>query len=241
MSSLVLPRKITSGFYPERRDRKEPFLNRVAAEIGHTIVDRIRHNPSQFQAIVPLVNNLRDEFRSMTKESLQTETVGLRIQLRQEGIKLDNAARSFALIREVAQQSLGMTHYDVQLVGGWTLLQGMVAEMETGEGKTLTATFAAYLNAVHQRLHQVFADGFLQSLEGLPGDHPLSNQEMSTHIEIALNEGAGPELRFGIERQTRPLLQTLQLRVVLIDTHSFTLIDGTAALRLRALPGPSPG
>jgi preprotein translocase subunit SecA len=143
MSSLVLPRKITSGFYPERRDRKEPFLNRVAAELGHIIVDRIRHNPSQFQLIVPLVNNLKDEFRSMTKESLKTEADGLRILLRQEGIKLDNAARAFALIREVAHQSIGMTHYDVQLIGGWTLLQGMVAEMETGEGKTLTATLAA--------------------------------------------------------------------------------------------------
>jgi rhomboid protease GluP len=60
------------------------------------------------------------------------------------------------------------------------------------------------------------------------------------HIEIALAVGAGEELRFGIEHQTRPLLQTLQLRVVLIDTHSLKLPGGTAAMRLRALPGADP-
>jgi len=60
------------------------------------------------------------------------------------------------------------------------------------------------------------------------------------HIEIALAVGAGEELRFGIEHQTRPLLQTLQLRVVLIDTHSLKLPGGTAAMRLRALPRANP-
>jgi preprotein translocase subunit SecA len=143
MSSLVLPRRITAGFYPERRDRKDPFLNRLAAELGHIIVDRFRHNPSQFHAIVPLVNKLKDEFHSMTTESLKTEVDGLRILLRHEGIKLDNGSRAFALVREAAHRCLGMSHYDVQLIGGWVLLQGMVAEMETGEGKTLTATLAA--------------------------------------------------------------------------------------------------
>jgi preprotein translocase subunit SecA len=143
MSSLVLPRKITAGFYPERLDRKPPFLNRLTAELGHIFVDRFRFNLSQFQAIVPLVNTLKDEFRGMADDSLKTEVDSLRVLLRHEGINLDNGARTFALVREVAYRHLGMEHYDVQLIGGWVLLQGMVAEMETGEGKTLTATLAA--------------------------------------------------------------------------------------------------
>jgi preprotein translocase subunit SecA len=143
MSSLVLPRKITAGFYPERRDRKEPFLNRLAAGLGHIIVDPFRHKPSQFHAIVPLVNSLKDEFHTMAEDALKKESAILRILLQREGIKQDNSARTFALIREVAKRYLGMAHYDAQLIGGWILLQGMVAEMETGEGKTLTATLAA--------------------------------------------------------------------------------------------------
>jgi rhomboid protease GluP len=61
------------------------------------------------------------------------------------------------------------------------------------------------------------------------------------HLEIALARNAGGELRFGIEHHTRPLFQTLQLRVVLIDAHGYTLIEGTGALRLRVLPGAGPG
>jgi len=52
-------------------------------------------------------------------------------------------AQAFALVREVARRTLGMRHFDVQVMGGWVLLHGMVAEMETGEGKTLTATLPA--------------------------------------------------------------------------------------------------
>lgn len=143
MSSLVLPRKITAGFYPERRDRKESFLNKLAAQAKHVLVDRFRYKTDQFHEIVPLVNNLKTTFLNITPETLRTETDALSIQLRREGINLDNSARTFALVREIARQKLGTPHYDVQLIGGWIMLQGIVAEMETGEGKTLTATLAA--------------------------------------------------------------------------------------------------
>jgi preprotein translocase subunit SecA len=66
-----------------------------------------------------------------------------RVRLRREGFRPEVAARSFALVREAAARSIGERHYDVQIAGGWVLLRGMVAEMETGEGKTLTATLAA--------------------------------------------------------------------------------------------------
>jgi preprotein translocase subunit SecA len=138
-----LPRSIAAGFYPERRDRREPFINRLTAEVSHIVVDRFRHASSKFHTIVPLVNSLKEEFHSMTEASLKSEVAAIRILLRREGLKRDISARAFALIREAAKRCLGMGHYDVQLIGGWVLLQGMVAEMETGEGKTLTATLAA--------------------------------------------------------------------------------------------------
>ena len=65
-----------------------------------------------------------------------------RFQLRKLGLKTPVVARAFALIREISFRELGQRHYDTQLKGGWLLLRGMVAEMQTGEGKTLTATLA---------------------------------------------------------------------------------------------------
>jgi len=143
MSSLVLPKKITAGFYPEQRDRKDRFLNQLAAKANHIFFNRFRYRPDQFKVIVPLVNQLRETFLNIDREHLKTETNALSIKLRHEGITLENSARAFALVREVARQKIKTPHYDVQLIGGWVLLQGMVAEMETGEGKTLTATLAA--------------------------------------------------------------------------------------------------
>ncbi len=67
----------------------------------------------------------------------------LRLELRRNGFSEQSVARAFALVREVAGRTIGQRHYDVQLLGGWVLLNGMVAEMETGEGKTLTATLPA--------------------------------------------------------------------------------------------------
>jgi preprotein translocase subunit SecA len=67
----------------------------------------------------------------------------LRYRLRCDGWHRDLVARTFALVRTVATQTLGMSHFDVQIMGGWVLLHGMVAEMQTGEGKTLTATLPA--------------------------------------------------------------------------------------------------
>ncbi|KAG0929377.1 hypothetical protein G6F31_017370 [Rhizopus arrhizus] len=63
--------------------------------------------------------------------------------LRANGITQESAARAFALIRQAGRLALGKAHFDVQLLGGWAMLQGMVAEMHTGEGKTLTATLPA--------------------------------------------------------------------------------------------------
>jgi preprotein translocase subunit SecA len=72
------------------------------------------------------------------------ETAGeLRMRLRQHGLNPEDAAQTFALVRQAAAVTLGKRHFDVQLMGGWIMLNGMIAEMDTGEGKTLTATLPA--------------------------------------------------------------------------------------------------
>ncbi len=76
-------------------------------------------------------------------EDIPRECADLRLQIRKKGLQPDLVARSFALVREVSARATGMRHFDVQLLGGWILLNGMVAEMDTGEGKTLTATLPA--------------------------------------------------------------------------------------------------
>jgi preprotein translocase subunit SecA len=84
----------------------------------------------------PAMDDLHGHARRILAEDL-------RQQLRQQGFRLPLVARTFALVRATAQATLGMQHFEVQLMGGWTLLHGMVAEMAAGEGKTLTATLPA--------------------------------------------------------------------------------------------------
>ena len=79
----------------------------------------------------------------MDEPELRREAQRVGLALRQGGFRPELVARAFALIREVSGRVLGMRHFDVQLTGGWMMLNGMIAEMETGEGKTLTATLTA--------------------------------------------------------------------------------------------------
>ena len=104
---------------------------------------RIRSRTADLEKIVPLVAAHGSAMERSSDAQLRCEAGQLGMDLRRSGFKDDIVAQVFALIREVAFRTLGKRHYDVQLMGGWALLRGMVAEMETGEGKTLTATLAA--------------------------------------------------------------------------------------------------
>ena len=95
-----------------------------------------------------------------TRESLPLED--LRARLRREGFTEELAGAAFGLVRAAAERTIGQRHFDVQLVGGWALLKGMVAEMETGEGKTLTATLAAATAALAGRaVHVITVNDYL--------------------------------------------------------------------------------
>jgi preprotein translocase subunit SecA len=100
------------------------------------------------QAIVPRVNSLEDEIERLDDAALQAKTAEFRNRL-ERGEPLDDLLpEAFACVRSAAKRVIGQRHFDVQLMGGGALHQGWIAEMKTGEGKTLTATLAVYLNAL---------------------------------------------------------------------------------------------
>ncbi len=97
---------------------------------------------------VVAINALEPEIAALSDEALRARTDNFRAQLA-SGVKLDDLlVPAFATVREAAKRTIGQRHFDVQLVGGMVLHEGSIAEMRTGEGKTLVATLACYLNAL---------------------------------------------------------------------------------------------
>jgi preprotein translocase subunit SecA len=116
----------------------------------------------QYMAIVHRINALEASISQLEDKDLRAKTHEFRQRL-QDGTSLDALLpETFAVCREAAKRVLGMRHFDVQLVGGIALYQGKIAEMRTGEGKTLMATLACYLNALSgQGVHVVTVNDYL--------------------------------------------------------------------------------
>jgi preprotein translocase subunit SecA len=112
------------------------------------------------------INALEEDFRHLTDEELKNETVQLRERY-SNGESLDDLLpEAFAAVREASTRTLGLRHFDVQLMGGAALHLGNIAEMKTGEGKTLVATTAAYLNAITSRgVHVITVNDYLASYQ----------------------------------------------------------------------------
>jgi len=112
------------------------------------------------------INALEEDFRHLTDDELKNETVQLRERY-SNGESLDDLLpEAFAAVREASTRTLGMRHFDVQLMGGAALHLGNIAEMKTGEGKTLVATTAAYLNAITSRgVHVITVNDYLASYQ----------------------------------------------------------------------------
>ncbi len=114
------------------------------------------------QKKVGAINNLADTYKKFTKPELRKQTEVLKERL-EKGESVDALLPdAFALVREASDRVLGMRHFDVQLIGGMALHQGNVAEMKTGEGKTLVATLPTYLNALEGKgVHVVTVNDYL--------------------------------------------------------------------------------
>ena len=102
----------------------------------------------KLKPILEKVNALEEEFNLLTENELKVYTEKLKVDL-SNGSSLDDILpEAFSLVREAAKRVLRMRHFDVQIIGGIILHQGKIAEMRTGEGKTLVATLPTYLNAL---------------------------------------------------------------------------------------------
>ncbi len=116
----------------------------------------------QFEAIVAQINDLEPSIKALSDTALREKTVEFRSRMEKGETADDLLPEAFAVCREAAWRTLGMRHFDVQLIGGMVLHRGMIAEMKTGEGKTLVATLAVYLNALSGKgVHVVTVNDYL--------------------------------------------------------------------------------
>ncbi len=134
-------------------------LGGIAKKVFGTANDRIVKTAMK---TVQAINALEPEFKALSDDALKGKTAAFRDRLA-AGETLDQLLpEAFATVRETAQRTLGMRHFDVQLVGGMMLHQGKIAEMKTGEGKTLMATLPVYLNALEGKgVHIVTVNDYL--------------------------------------------------------------------------------
>src|ERR1700734_385055 len=153
----------------------EKFINGVVARFIGTKHER---DVKELQPLVEEINALEPETRKLSDAEITAKTAQLKteVQARMEGLERDDPdykqkmqealqpalVPAFALVREAGRRTLGMRHFDVQLIGGVVLHQGKISEMATGEGKTLVATLPAYLNALAgQGVHIVTVNDYL--------------------------------------------------------------------------------
>jgi len=116
----------------------------------------------QYRAQVARINALEPSIQKLTDAELQAKTPELRQKLANGATLDDILPEAFAVVREAGKRVLEMRHFDVQLIGGIALHQGKIAEMRTGEGKTLVATLPSYLNALEGKgVHVVTVNDYL--------------------------------------------------------------------------------
>ena len=137
------------------------MLTNIAKKIFGSRNDRLL---KQYRKSVAKINALESEMQALSDESLQAKTAEFKQRLA-DGQTLDDIlVEAFAVCREASRRVLGMRHFDVQLIGGMVLHNGKIAEMRTGEGKTLVATLAVYLNALSGKgVHVVTVNDYLAS------------------------------------------------------------------------------
>jgi preprotein translocase subunit SecA len=153
--------------YPERADPEESAFDRRLLAVAAWLKRPLPAGLRRARALVEAVERLQPGIDALGREALRAEADALRPALIRHGFTPELAARSFALVRAAAHHELGMRHFPVQLIGGHTMLQGMLAEMETGEGKTLTATLPVATAALAGLpVHVVTVNDYLSSRDG---------------------------------------------------------------------------
>ncbi|KQQ94887.1 preprotein translocase subunit SecA [Massilia sp. Leaf139] len=155
--------RVADGVYLERLDERQPVLEEhlraLAARLPSFGAQRAR-----VRRFIALAAAAEPALRGLDDAALVADLQATCVAMRKQGFADPLLARAFAAVREGSRRTLGMRHHDVQLVGGWALLQGMIAEMETGEGKTLVATLAACTAAAAgAAVHVITVNDYLAS------------------------------------------------------------------------------
>src|SRR5579875_1456106 len=156
---MALSCAIAFASRPRHRQSPNPMFNRVLTSIFGSRNDRVLR---QLSRIVARINALEPEMQRLNDSALRGKTAEFRQRVA-AGEGLDRLLpEAFAVVREASRRVLGLRHYDVQLIGGMVLHQGKIAEMRTGEGKTLVATLPVYLNALEGKgVHVVTVNDYL--------------------------------------------------------------------------------
>ena len=187
-------------------------------------------------ARVSSINALEPDMEALSDDALRAKTQEFRERF-EAGETLDDLLpEAFATVREGAKRSLGQRHYDVQLIGGIALHEGQISEMKTGEGKTLVATLAAYLNALPAKgVHVVTVNDYLASRDaawmgqvyeflGLTTGvilHGLSDEERRAAYAADITYGTNNELGFDYLRDN----MKYQLDAMVQRRHHFAIVD----------------
>jgi len=132
-----------NGPYAELADTKEFAMDRFLRSVSTRLLSWVHRFDSTPRRFADQVEGLAGSYAGLSESALQTQIGIVTKKLRRHGLQQQQVAESFALIREVATRVIGQRHYPVQILGGYALIRGHIAEMATGEGKTLTATLAA--------------------------------------------------------------------------------------------------
>ena len=197
------------------------------------------YSQRELKSIYPIADKieaLEDEYRQLTDEQLQAKTPEFKQRLQQGETLDDILPEAFAAVREAADRVLGLRPYRVQLIGGIVLHQGRIAEMKTGEGKTLVATLPAYLNALSGNgVHIVTVNDYLAKRDsewmgkvhrfmGLTVGliiHDLTKEERQAAYNADITYGTNNEMGFDYLRDNMAIYKNEQVQ----RGHSFAIVD----------------
>nr|VFJ48629.1 MAG: protein translocase subunit secA [Candidatus Kentron sp. DK] len=190
-SSASLRPGLVLGTYPQRPEPRPSALQLGADFIMGRIHQLLRASARGYWPIVREIGRKAVGFSVLTDEQMGREIAGIRQRLYSGGENLQDFIQAFAMIREMAWRTLGLRPHDVQVLGGWIMLGGMIAEMQTGEGKTLTATLPASAVALAGiPVHVITVNDYLVARDAQWAS-PLYNALGLTVGHIA--EGMSPE------------------------------------------------
>lgn len=259
MSSAAARPGVIRGPYPERRDERAPALSRVLRwGVGLLSVPR-RARHAQVEAFAREVDAAAAGVADLDDAALDARVDALRGELQRRGIHDPLLPRAFALVREAARRSIGKSHYDVQLYGGRVMARQGLAELETGEGKTLTATLTASVAALAGiPVHVITANDYLVARDAesmrpvyarlglstgtvVDGEHDPRARREAYGCDITYvtnNQVAFDYLRDRTGDHAEPVLRGLCF--ALVDEADSVLIDDARTPLILSRPGAPP-